>query len=126
MITVNGNDVVFKTDWGKSNLDLIAKIKSHKQTKSYFGIYDIWLIYSKYEHYGGLTYNMERVSIIDKINVQAKSIHIIILGIINAIQMFIDINKIKDFENENLNKLFTCIGNLTDSLIKYNVLKTEK
>ncbi|MEP6467644.1 MAG: hypothetical protein ABJB05_15145 [Parafilimonas sp.] len=63
----DGNKPVIKTKAYKSPQKMFNSLVTSKDLKSYKSIYDAYLFYSKYDHFGNMFYGLSRVIPLDKL-----------------------------------------------------------
>jgi len=107
-----------------STYDMILKMKNNSYTKPFVGVYERWSFYSKYEHYGVLTYDIQRVDEIIILSGIAKSIWTILIGIMNCFNMVPQINDKINIDSEIKDKLELVQIQFTIFLIIKGILKT--
>jgi len=107
-----------------STYDMILKMKNNSYTKPFVGVYERWSFYSKYEHYGVLTYDIQRVDEIIILSGIAKSIWTILIGIMNCFNMVPQINDKINIDSEIKDKLELVQIQFTNFLIIKGILKT--
>ncbi len=71
---------------------MILAMKNNPYTKSFVGVYERWSLYSKYEHYGALTYEMQRIKEINILSDICISILVVLNGITNCFNMLPQMN----------------------------------
>jgi len=107
-----------------STYDMILKMKNNSYTKPFVGVYERWSFYSKYEHYGVLTYDIQRVDEIIILSGIAKSIWTILIGIMNCFNMVPQINDKINIDSEIKDKLELVQKQFINFLIIKGILKT--
>ena len=107
-----------------STYDMILKMKNNSYTKPFVGVYERWSFYSKYEHYGVLTYDIQRVDEIIILSGIAKSIWTILIGIMNCFNMVPQINDKINIGSEIKDKLELVQKQFINFLIIKGILKT--
>lgn len=75
-----------------SIINMILAMKNNPYTKSFVGVYERWSLYSKYEHYGALTYEMQRIKEINILSDICISILVVLNGITNCFNMLPQMN----------------------------------
>jgi len=108
----------------KSTIEMIEEMKNNSYTKPFVGVYERWSFYSKYEHYGVLTYDIQRVDEIIILSGIAKSIWTILIGIMNCFNMVPQINDKINIDSEIKDKLELVQIQFTIFLIIKGILKT--
>jgi len=108
----------------KSTIEMIEEMKNNSYTKPFVGVYERWSFYSKYEHYGVLTYDIQRVDEIIILSGIAKSIWTILIGIMNCFNMVPQINDKINIDSEIKDKLELVQKQFINFLIIKGILKT--